>query len=194
MNRTILERVRFMLLESRTLKKFWGEAANTTCILIYKCPSSAIDFKTPYERWYVTASGYDYLWVFGCRAYTHVKQVKLESRATKCVLIGYPEGVKGYKLWCTEAGNQKVIVSRDVIFKEEEMPYLKQGKGDEDTRKRSDSTRLEAESNGKDQGSDDQNTEHTSSDKEDDNDSNDLRNYLLARDRTRRHITPSRRI
>ena len=35
------------------------------------------------------------------------------------------EGVKGYRLWCTEPGNGKVIISRDVIFKEQEMPFLK---------------------------------------------------------------------
>lgn len=40
--------------------------------------------------------------------------------ARRCVLIGYPNGVKGYKLWCIE--NQKIIVSRDVTFDEKQIP------------------------------------------------------------------------
>lgn len=38
-----------------------------------------------------------------------IKQDKLEARAVKCVLIGYPKGIKNYKLWCTEIGNQRVL-------------------------------------------------------------------------------------
>lgn len=40
-------------------------------------------------------------------------------------MLGYQKGVKGYRLWCTEDGMRKVIISRDVIFKENEMPFLK---------------------------------------------------------------------
>lgn len=125
MNRTILERVRCMLLTSGLPNHFWGEAANTAAHLINKCPSSANEFRTPDELWNGRVSDYSYLKPFGCRAYAHVRQDKLEPRALKCVLLGYPAGVKGYKLWCTEPGNGKVIISRDVVFKEDEMPYLK---------------------------------------------------------------------
>lgn len=114
MNRTILDKLRSMLSDSGMPRKFWGEAAKTTCVLINKSPSSAVEFKMPDNKWYGKASGYDYLRVFGCRTYAHVKQDKLEPRAIKCVLIGYPKGVKGYKLWCTEAGNQRVIISKDI--------------------------------------------------------------------------------
>lgn len=34
---------------------------------------------------------------------------------------GYPEGTKGYKLWCTELAPPKSVVSRDVIFNENAM-------------------------------------------------------------------------
>lgn len=59
--------------------------------------------------------------VFGCAAYAHVKQDKL-PRALKCVFIGYPQGVKGYRLWYIEKGSEKCIISRDVVFNEQEMP------------------------------------------------------------------------
>ena len=39
-------------------------------------------------------------------------------------MLGYQRDVKGHRLWCTEPGNNKVIINRDVVFKENEMPYL----------------------------------------------------------------------
>lgn len=71
--------------------------------------------------WSGKPSKYHSLRVFGCVAYAHSKIDKLESRALKCIFVGYPEGVKGYKLWVDEPGKQKCIVSRDVTFNEQQM-------------------------------------------------------------------------
>ena len=49
--RTILERVRCMLLSAGLPKIFWAEAAMTVVYLINKCPSTALNFKTPEEFW-----------------------------------------------------------------------------------------------------------------------------------------------
>ena len=54
--------------------------------------------------------------VFGCTAYAHVDNGKLEPRAVKCIFLGYKSGVKGFKLW--NPGTQKVVISRNVIFNE----------------------------------------------------------------------------
>jgi len=50
-NRTILERVRCMLLSAGLPKIFWVEAAMTAIYLINKCPSTDLNFKTPKEIW-----------------------------------------------------------------------------------------------------------------------------------------------
>ena len=50
-----------------------------------------------------------------------MKQGKLKVRALKCRFLGYPEGVKGYRLWCTDFKPPKCIISRDVTFNEAEM-------------------------------------------------------------------------
>ncbi|KAG8480600.1 hypothetical protein CXB51_024784 [Gossypium anomalum] len=57
--------------------------------------------------------------IFGCPAYAHVDNGKLEPRSIKCVFLGYKAGVKGYKLWCPE--NRKVVICRDVVFDETAM-------------------------------------------------------------------------
>lgn len=122
MNRTILERVRCMLSHSGLNKTYWAEAATTACYLINRSPSVPIDFLTPMEKWSGRAPNLENLKVFGCTAFAHVKQGKLESRAVRCLFLGYPDGVKGYKLRCLEPGMERTMISRDVTFKENEFP------------------------------------------------------------------------
>ncbi|KAH9656842.1 Integrase catalytic domain-containing protein [Citrus sinensis] len=64
---------------------------------------------------------YAKLRIFGCIAYAHVKQGKLEPRALKCRFMGYPKGVKGYRLWCVNSKPPQCIISRYVRFHEEEL-------------------------------------------------------------------------
>nr|KYP48059.1 Retrovirus-related Pol polyprotein from transposon TNT 1-94 [Cajanus cajan] len=102
MNRTIMERVKCMLLESGMPKSFWGEATSTTIYLINRCTSFTLNYNKPMEVWYGRPTNYSNLRVFGSVAYAHVKEGKLEPRVVKCVFVGYPKGVKGYKLWKLE--------------------------------------------------------------------------------------------
>ena len=124
MNRTLLERVRCMILNAGLPKSFWGEAVTTAAYLINRSPSSAIGFKTPQEIWQGKPAIYEELRVFGCLAYAHIKQDKLEARAERCIFIGYLIGVKGYKLWRLEGVGQKCFISRDVVFDETKMGNL----------------------------------------------------------------------
>ncbi|KAG8500494.1 hypothetical protein CXB51_002743 [Gossypium anomalum] len=93
---------------------------NLYCIfLINRSPSFAIEKKTSQEVWSGNSANYSDLKIFGCPAYAHVDNGKLEPRFIKCVFLGYKVGVKGYKLWCPE--NRKVVISRDVVFDETAM-------------------------------------------------------------------------
>jgi hypothetical protein len=60
---------------------------------------------------------------FGCPAYCHVNDGKLELKSKKCIFLGYVDGVKGYRLWCSDPKSHKVIVSRDIVFDESTMLY-----------------------------------------------------------------------
>ncbi|GKF02186.1 retrovirus-related pol polyprotein from transposon TNT 1-94, partial [Tanacetum coccineum] len=80
-----------------------------------------IEKKTPMEMWSGHPSDYGMLRIFACVAYPHDKQGKLELRAIKCVLLGYPEGVKGYRLYRLDGESPKIVASRNVVFNESVM-------------------------------------------------------------------------
>ncbi|KAM2897932.1 hypothetical protein COP2_007520 [Malus domestica] len=65
------------------------------------------------------AQDYERLRVFGCDAYYHVKENKLDSRARKAIFLGFNSGGKGFRLWSTEL--KKVVISRNVTFNETHM-------------------------------------------------------------------------
>ena len=95
MNRTILNKLRCMLVESGLGKQFWAEATATACYQINRSPSASIQFKTPEQLWTGRTPNLTHLKPFGCIGYVHRKQGKLDPRALKAVFIGYPKGVKG---------------------------------------------------------------------------------------------------
>ena len=94
---------------------FWGETIITACYTINQSPSRC-GFGKP--------NGYSNMKSFGFLAYAHQNEGKLKSRAIKCVFLGYPEGTKGCRLWMKDSKGYKVIISRDVVSKEDVMPYL----------------------------------------------------------------------
>jgi len=91
------------------------------CHLVNQSPATAIECKTPIEVWSGTPANYSNLRIFGCPAYAHTNDGKLERRAQKCIFLGYASGVNGYRLWCTELHPPRFIISRDVKFNESPM-------------------------------------------------------------------------
>ncbi|KAH9753759.1 hypothetical protein KPL71_015193 [Citrus sinensis] len=117
MNRTLLEKVRCILSHAGLDKTFWAEAVSYASHLINRLPSTTIGCKTPMEMWSGKhAQDYDSLRIFGCPAYYHVKDGKLDPRARKSIFVGFKGGVKGFKLWDLE--DKKFVCSRDVTFDE----------------------------------------------------------------------------
>lgn len=89
-----MDKVRCIMINSGLSKGFWGEVVCTAAYLINRSPSSSINFKTPQELWSGKPPDLSHIRVFGCAAYAHQVEGKLDPRATKCVMLGYPEGVK----------------------------------------------------------------------------------------------------
>ncbi|GJZ92742.1 retrovirus-related pol polyprotein from transposon TNT 1-94 [Tanacetum coccineum] len=74
MNKTLMDKVRYLLIQSRLPKTFWAEATCTAAYLINTSPSRAIEKKTPMEMWSGHPSDYEMLRIFCCVAYLHDKQ------------------------------------------------------------------------------------------------------------------------
>ena len=87
-----------MLPNTGLAKQFWAEASNVACYLVYRSPSTFINCKTLEQMWSGSTTNYSILHVFRCPFYAQVNEGKLESRAKKCIFLGYQDGVKGYKL------------------------------------------------------------------------------------------------
>nr|GEU80930.1 hypothetical protein [Tanacetum cinerariifolium] len=121
MNRTLMDKVRYLLIQSRLPKTFWAKATYMAAYLINMSPLIAIEKKIPMEMWSGHPSDYGMLRIFGCVAYPQDKQGKLEPRAIKCVLLGYPIGVKGYRLYRLDGESPKIVPSRNVVFNESVM-------------------------------------------------------------------------
>ncbi|KAH9650610.1 Integrase catalytic domain-containing protein [Citrus sinensis] len=73
MNRTLMDKVRCMLIHSKLPQSLWAETLMTAYYLVNKSPSSAINFKTPVEMWSDKAANYFDLKIFGCPAFAHIK-------------------------------------------------------------------------------------------------------------------------
>ena len=85
--------------------------------MINRTPSKVLDHLSPFKVLYHVKPDYSILRSFGCLVFASTLQAartKFEAHATACVFLGYPIGVKGYKLLDLET--KRVFLSRDVIF------------------------------------------------------------------------------
>ena len=101
LNRTLVETSRSMLLDAKLPKRFWAEAVSTAVYLKNRCPTKSVQDKTPYEAWHGEKPKVKHLRVFGCDAYAHIpkdERGKFDSKARKCILLGYGTGTKAYRL------------------------------------------------------------------------------------------------
>ncbi|GJT27717.1 retrotransposon protein, putative, ty1-copia subclass [Tanacetum coccineum] len=121
MKRTLLNKVRCLLIQSGLPDSFWAKAMVTAAYLINRSPSTALEKKKPMDLWSGHPANYEMLRIFGCVAYSHMNQGKLKPRVIKCIFLGYPDGVKGYRLWRLDNVKLKIIISKDVVFNESLM-------------------------------------------------------------------------
>ena len=161
--------------------------------MINRSPSAALNFKVPKEVRSRKVPDYMHVRVFGCTAYAHVSQGKLEPRAKKCIFMGYPDGVKGYKLWYRERGVSKILISRDVVFREDQM-FMG---GDKDTEPVPDMPDVQTCSKQVELSLQDVATQQIELEADQEEQESiaheELSDYQLARDRSRRQVRPPTR-
>ncbi|OAE22245.1 hypothetical protein AXG93_412s1350 [Marchantia polymorpha subsp. ruderalis] len=113
-------------------RRFWGEAVSMACYLVNRSPHTGIGCKIPIEIWSQKTTDYSNLKVFGCVAYYHVDDCKLEPRAKKGVFMGYETEVGAEKSKVdasselSDPKDSKVLGSSQPKTKEQELKDSKE--------------------------------------------------------------------
>lgn len=112
-----LNMARAPLFQASLLTKFWGDAILTASYGINRTPTPLLNNQSPYEVLFSSSPSYAHLKVFSCLCSVSTlkhNRTKLDPMAEKCIFIGYPISVKGYKVYNLE--NHTPCISRDVTF------------------------------------------------------------------------------
>ena len=125
--RTVEGRVLAMLHFAGLSQTYWGEAALTAAYLHNCTESQALPSgKTPYEMLHGACPNISHLRVWGCRGFARIPlelQQKLGPKSREVLFMGYPPGVKGYRVRDKATG--QFFNCRDVIFDENlALPHL----------------------------------------------------------------------
>jgi hypothetical protein len=122
MNRTIMEKARSMLHYKSVPTEWWAEAVSTAVYLINRSTNTQHTTAKPYELDFKVKPTLEHLRVFGSHGYVHTdkaKRTKLEPKSFRCILLGYAENVKGYRVFDLDASKVKVV--RSVKLDEREV-------------------------------------------------------------------------
>lgn len=116
----LLNEARALYLQARVPIHFWGECILIATFLIHRTPSSILKNKSPCSLLHKSPVDYNFLRVFGnCTLPSH--RSKFDPTARAYVFIGYPLGIKGYRLYDTMS--KSFLISRDVVFYENVFPF-----------------------------------------------------------------------
>lgn len=125
MIKTLSEKTRSLLFDSKVEKYLWGEALLVACHITNRSPTESLEC-TPIELWCGEKPDLNKLKIFGCDAYaktlTHLK--KWDERSVKMIFVGYNSN--GYRLW--DENRSRIVISRDVKFCEMPKSVKSEGK------------------------------------------------------------------
>lgn len=118
-NRTIMDCVRTMLLDSGLAQKFWGDAVMHAVFIQNRCPTKLLKNVSPFEIWTGSKPNISTFRIFGSQCFAWVpkeKRRKLDDKSIECRYLGEALLTKGYRLLKQDGS---VFVSRSVRFNEE---------------------------------------------------------------------------
>ncbi|XP_071713646.1 uncharacterized protein [Rutidosis leptorrhynchoides] len=121
-HRHLLNVARALMFQGGLPLNMWSECILTSCYLINRTPTAVLNGKSPYETVFKSDPNLSHLKCFGCLCFSvdlNPKD-KFSSRSTKCILIGFSNVKKGYKLLSLE--DKSIFYSRDVKLYETVFP------------------------------------------------------------------------
>jgi hypothetical protein len=115
-NLTFGNMARTMLLDSKLPKIYWSFTYKTAAYVHNRIPNSCVD-TFPLEMLFKIKPFPNKLYPFGTRAIVHVHkelQDKLDGRATKCIVLGYPTAGSGWLFYSPKL--QHIVHSTSAVF------------------------------------------------------------------------------
>ena len=83
------------MISSGIPKSLWGKVVMIACYLINLTPSTALNDDTSHEKWHGKCANYSIIKTFGCSAFSHQNEGKLEPRVRKYVFSWLPRRNQG---------------------------------------------------------------------------------------------------
>lgn len=123
-HRHIVETALTLLHQAHLPPKFWFYACAIVVYLINRMLCQTLSMSSPFELLYHKTLSLDSLRVFGCACYPLLKPYnsnKLQVKTIQCIFLGYALGYKGFIYF--NPVNSKFIISRHVVFNENNFPY-----------------------------------------------------------------------
>jgi hypothetical protein len=118
-NRSLKE-MAYCMLHSKSLPhRLWDEELNCAIYIQKKYPHRSVKYKTTYNIWSILKEEVTHFCIFSSRAWAGIpfeKRKALDPQSTQCIFVGYPDGVKGYKL--IDISLDHLIIESSVQFEE----------------------------------------------------------------------------
>ena len=89
------------LLQAKNIPPLWNEAVNCASYIQNRVPHKLVLGTTPFEALFGNKLDVSHLRVFGSTAWAKIlidKRKDFESQSSECILLGYVEDTKAYKL------------------------------------------------------------------------------------------------
>ena len=126
-HRTLKEKARVLLHSSGLPSRFWSEAVKTAEFLVNRYPSSLLDGKSPFFRWYGYDPLYSVLHPFGVQCHVLIPPAKRTSVfspvSSDAIFVGYSPAHKAYR--CYVPALKDIVISNNVKFNDNVFPCLK---------------------------------------------------------------------
>lgn len=116
----MVEMAQSFLKQMKLPSTMWDEAVRHSVYILNRLPTKALSDQTSYEAWMESRPDIGHIKVFGCVAHMKIpsnKVSKLEDRSLNVINLGKEPVTKAYRLF--DPSNNKLYVSRDVVFEEE---------------------------------------------------------------------------